>query len=906
MGFNTFTRVICTSLCIFVNWVGLCSCSVELKLVRPLSAGTDNDRHHLQIREIEVFDNNGNELTLSIINYDSQSSLYPAVNSIDGNLNSMFITYWPEDITKDHFISFKVNGINSYCDIDYIKIYNRNNPNLQMITSRIVGSYLDIIENDETIDTFNINQDLQEYQFSMNELNTYHQNCLQGINLMLVRPLSAGYLDNDWHHLQIREIKVFDTQGKELILSINDYDSQATSYPATNAIDGNLDTMFITYWPEDLTRNHFISFRVNGINNYCNIGSIVIYNRIGSTSSRIVGSYLNVFDNGETIGTFNINQDLQQYEFNINELSMYQQDCKDCSVLLYSGLNELGTAWGPFDVGTYTFANDFTNDVIKSVVATANQGFDCSVTLYTHGGSSYTSYDYETFDILSGEKRYFDALTEPDDFKDVTNFNVWTSTSSQVSTIVINSKKSCPTFATCKVWGDPHFTTFDGLVHHFQGRGYFDYLKQCDFSNNNVNIPIVITGRQDQCRAGSRASCMRQIIVTIKDASGDVMISYPRGGKNPVFIDNNGVATGSAEGTRYYTDANGDNIELIIKDNSFEATFVTGEIKFRHVGASLVLDVSDCLSDYICGLCGTLDDDATDDFTRCDNYQVMDISNYNVGNYRDRSSWDITNEFGETCCRKDFDLSYLGTTDCIVDTEPPSDECTDAAEDICREAANKHCQWCDSGEVEDLISSCEFDVCLDSNCADIETNNFDYSTALGLGCLNTIVEHCENACPAPSMEPTSVPTLLPTVESFSYSDNIGNLQYAGVCIYPESYTWLEANKYCEDTYGTSLASIHSDSDDIAYKAARVCPEYGQWTGLQVSETNKGNIDYIWSDGSNYDYSLDWWQSAPSDGSIDLCVFIHGIEINKYHYQTCLPGRTYGFVCWQYITNPEEL
>ena len=152
--------------------------SVYLNLVRPISAGTDGDVHHLQIREVEAYDNNGNKLTLSIDSYSSESTAYPKENIIDGDYDSMFITYYPADITTDHFIKLLVNGVDDYCDIDYINVYNRNDVTVSGISSRIIGSYLEIIQGSQTIgDRFDITQDSEWYQFRINQLSAYSQDC---------------------------------------------------------------------------------------------------------------------------------------------------------------------------------------------------------------------------------------------------------------------------------------------------------------------------------------------------------------------------------------------------------------------------------------------------------------------------------------------------------------------------------------------------------------------------------------------------------------------------------------------------------------------------------------------------------------------------------------------------------
>jgi len=142
-----------------------------------VSAGTDDDNHHLHIREFQVFDNMNTQLTLSIIDFDSQIDPWPVSNTIDGNLDTFSHSYFPEDISKDHFILYQVNGIEDYCDISNIDIYNRIDGDLHA-SHRIIGSYINVIQDEVTIGTFDITQDLPLYTFNINQLTTYTDDCL--------------------------------------------------------------------------------------------------------------------------------------------------------------------------------------------------------------------------------------------------------------------------------------------------------------------------------------------------------------------------------------------------------------------------------------------------------------------------------------------------------------------------------------------------------------------------------------------------------------------------------------------------------------------------------------------------------------------------------------------------------
>ena len=85
----------------------------------------------------------------------------------------------------------------------------------------------------------------------------------------------------------------------------------------------------------------------------------------------------------------------------------------------------------------------------------------------------------------------------------------------------------------------------------------------------------------------------------------------------------------------------------------------------------------------------------------------------------------------------------------------------------------------------------------------------------------------------------------------------------------QAMTWSDGETYCLNTYGTHLASIHNEAENI--EAGNLCSShpYQCWLGL-----NDIAIDstWVWSDGSPYDYSA--WPSGggePNGGTLENCV-----------------------------------
>ena len=85
----------------------------------------------------------------------------------------------------------------------------------------------------------------------------------------------------------------------------------------------------------------------------------------------------------------------------------------------------------------------------------------------------------------------------------------------------------------------------------------------------------------------------------------------------------------------------------------------------------------------------------------------------------------------------------------------------------------------------------------------------------------------------PTTEPTTEPTVSPTEEASEY-----------LIVYGNSISWSDANTYCADTYGTTLATIKSDTD--ANKVLTMVQGVGSvWVGLNDIGTEG---DWEWVSG----------------------------------------------------------
>eukprot|EP01083_Nonionella_stella_P312780 1120021_1 len=99
--------------------------------------------------------------------------------------------------------------------------------------------------------------------------------------------------------------------------------------------------------------------------------------------------------------------------------------------------------------------------------------------------------------------------------------------------------------------------------------------------------------------------------------------------------------------------------------------------------------------------------------------------------------------------------------------------------------------------------------------------------------------------------------------------------------------WDEASSYCQNTHGTSLASIHSltDNEEVSGLCQSSCPscttnvDHGCYIGLNDKGNERGDSPdgWVWTDGSTFDWEN--WRGSGSepngDGGTDRdCVYIY--------------------------------
>ncbi|XP_070535312.1 von Willebrand factor-like [Ptychodera flava] len=151
--------------------------------------------------------------------------------------------------------------------------------------------------------------------------------------------------------------------------------------------------------------------------------------------------------------------------------------------------------------------------------------------------------------------------------------------------------------ATCRVFGDPHYSTFDGTNYDFMGDCTYVLLKDCTGTFNNYHV----WGKNVECGRSEGLTCTRAVIVEVDNT----LVYLKRGGA---------------------VNVNGDDVgTLPFKEESIYIERVSSmfvKVELQSIGVKILWDgrsrvyitVSPKHFGKTCGLCGTYNNNQLDDF----------------------------------------------------------------------------------------------------------------------------------------------------------------------------------------------------------------------------------------------------------------------------------------------------
>lgn len=194
-------------------------------------------------------------------------------------------------------------------------------------------------------------------------------------------------------------------------------------------------------------------------------------------------------------------------------------------------------------------------------------------------------------------------------------------------------------YASCTISGDPHYKTFDGVYHDFQGRGTFVAVE-----NNNVAVQF----ETSPCNGGS-VTCMKRTIISVRDPfdvyhySRVEYANWPGSPSVNITIDDRAYTPAQLT-TNVYT---GNQLAVVMYNQTQGHLIITGRtapyivrIGLYYISVSLPYNYG--FFGDTKGLCGTFNSVCDDDFTGADGKK------YETGVLNTRINNDKVNQWGAT------------------------------------------------------------------------------------------------------------------------------------------------------------------------------------------------------------------------------------------------------------------
>ncbi|KAM9378416.1 IgGFc-binding protein-like [Phaethornis superciliosus] len=208
-----------------------------------------------------------------------------------------------------------------------------------------------------------------------------------------------------------------------------------------------------------------------------------------------------------------------------------------------------------------------------------------------------------------------------------------------------NGQRGCypASTALCHIYGDPHYSTFDGKLHHFQGSCNYTLVTGCD----NTSVGFSVTTRNEH-RSSQKWTALNSVALS----SGGLHIALRK--TKAVYINGSLASLPVSPAPGVTISLSGSYVRV--------STKLGLQLQFNG-DHELLVKVSESLKGKLCGLCGTYTGSQQDDFMRPDGVVVPDF-----------------NDFGASWMVPDDDWPCNPVTSPPASCSPPEEE-----------AANKQC-----------------------------------------------------------------------------------------------------------------------------------------------------------------------------------------------------------------------
>ncbi|XP_041099861.1 zonadhesin-like, partial [Polyodon spathula] len=163
--------------------------------------------------------------------------------------------------------------------------------------------------------------------------------------------------------------------------------------------------------------------------------------------------------------------------------------------------------------------------------------------------------------------------------------------------------------ATCHIYGDPHYKTFDGKLYHFQGACNYTVTETC----GNTSVSFTVTTRNEH-RGNPTWTAINSVALQLED----VHIAVRK--NNLVYVDE------VLKTTLPWSPRPGISVSqsgsYVVIDTHFGL-----QLKFNG-DHELLVHVRERYQGKLCGLCGTYSNSQKDDFMRPDKVVVQDFNEF--------------------------------------------------------------------------------------------------------------------------------------------------------------------------------------------------------------------------------------------------------------------------------------
>ncbi|XP_071318954.1 alpha-tectorin-like [Trachinotus anak] len=162
-----------------------------------------------------------------------------------------------------------------------------------------------------------------------------------------------------------------------------------------------------------------------------------------------------------------------------------------------------------------------------------------------------------------------------------------------------NGQRGCfDAMSTCTVWGDPHYSTFDGALAHFQGTCSYIITESMNHGINETQFQVVATNNH---RGNNRVSFVSAVDIHLWNQPESVHIRI--GPNKRVTVNGSEVSLPTTTGT----------LAQVVRQGSYIVVDASDLMVQFDGRSTLLVRISQHCQNRVTGMCGNFNSDPTDD-----------------------------------------------------------------------------------------------------------------------------------------------------------------------------------------------------------------------------------------------------------------------------------------------------